>query len=85
MSKTKQGGKTRQHKQRPGKRLGLKLFGGESVMTGQVIVRQRGTRILPGTSVGVGRDHTLFARENGVVSFGTRFGRTVAHVVPAQG
>lgn len=85
MSKTKQGGKTRQHKQRPGKRLGVKLFGGESVMTGQVIIRQRGTRILPGTSVGVGRDHTLFARENGVVSFGTRFGRTVVRVVPALG
>ena len=85
MSKTKQGGKTRQHKQRPGKRLGIKLFGGQTVSTGQIIVRQRGTRILAGRGIGVGRDHTLFALRDGSVAFGTRLGRTVAHVVPAQG
>lgn len=80
MSKTKQGGKTRQHKQRPGKRLGIKRFGGETVKTGEVLVRQRGTPVQPGRFVGVGRDHTLFALRQGVVQFGKKFQRAVIHV-----
>ncbi len=75
MSKTKQGGKTRQESPRAGKRLGVKIFGGQEVKTGQIILRQRGTKVHPGDGVGVGRDHTLFALVSGVVEFFTRRSR----------
>lgn len=81
MSKTKQGGKTRQHKNRTGKRLGVKLYTGQLITPGQIIMRQRGTRIHPGVNVGMGRDHTLFAMSSGVVAFLTRRGRQFASVV----
>lgn len=80
MSKTKQGGKTRQHRNRTGKRLGLKVFGGQSIGTGQVIIRQRGTPIKPGNSVGLGRDHTLFALRDGVVQYSIRHGERFVSV-----
>lgn len=69
MSKTKQGGKTRQQSPRPGKRLGLKHFGGGQVTTGMILMRQRGTKIRPGVGVGLGRDHTLYALRDGQVQF----------------
>jgi large subunit ribosomal protein L27 len=69
MAHTKSGGKTRQHSQRAGKRLGLKIFGGEKVRIGQIIVRQRGTKFHPGQGVGIGKDHTLFAVKEGTVQF----------------
>lgn len=69
MAKTKQSGKTRQHATRPGKRLGVKIFGGQQIKTGQIILRQRGTKYHPGDGVGIGRDHTLFALKDGVVKF----------------
>jgi large subunit ribosomal protein L27 len=69
MSKTKQGGKTRQQSPRPGKRLGLKIFGGGKVTTGMILMRQRGTKIRPGSGVGLGRDHTLYALKQGTVTF----------------
>lgn len=75
MSKTKQGGKTRQESPRPGKRLGIKIFGGQSVKPGQIVLRQRGTKVHAGEGVGVGRDHTLFALAEGVVDFFVRRGR----------
>lgn len=75
MAHTKSGGKARQHAQRPGKRLGVKAFGGEVVKTGQIIVRQRGTKFHPGVGTGVGRDHTLFAMRDGIVEFLVRAGR----------
>lgn len=75
MAHTKSGGKARQHAQRPGKRLGVKLFGGQDIKTGQIIVRQRGTKFHPGVGTGVGRDHTLFAMRNGIVEFLVRAGR----------
>ena len=75
MSKTKQGGKTRQESPRAGKRLGVKIFGGRQVKPGQIILRQRGTKVHPGDGVGMGRDYTLFALINGVVEFFTRRGR----------
>lgn len=75
MAHTKQSGKTRQHSTRPGKRLGVKKFGGEVVKTGQVLVRQRGTKFHPGDGVGLGRDHTLFALKEGSVNFITRLGK----------
>ncbi len=64
-----------------GKRLGVKLFGGQKVKVGQIIVRQRGTKIRKGKNVGMGRDHTLFALEDGVIEFGKdKHGRTTVAV-----
>jgi len=83
MSHVKAGGAVRQHHQRPGKRLGLKKFGGEKIGLGQIILRQRGLKYKPGKGVGVGRDHTIFAMMEGVVKYGKRFGRTVVNVVTA--
>lgn len=60
--------------------MGLKLAGGQKVKTGMIIARQRGSTIHPGEGVGMGRDHTLFARKNGTVTFKTRLGRTFATV-----
>jgi large subunit ribosomal protein L27 len=83
MSHVKASGSVRQHKQgkRRGRRLGLKLSGGQEVKTGMIILRQRGEMYKPGKGVGIGRDHTIFAMMNGVVAFGKRFGRTVINVV----
>ncbi|MFZ9235630.1 MAG: 50S ribosomal protein L27 [Algoriphagus sp.] len=67
------------------KRLGVKKFGGEAVIAGNILVRQRGTKHHPGLNVGVGKDHTLFALTNGVVAFKKRFdGRSYVSIVPAQ-
>jgi large subunit ribosomal protein L27 len=80
MSHVKSGGSVRQHKQRPGKRLGLKKSGGQVVKVGQIIVRQRGSVYKPGKNVKVGRDFTVFSLINGVVEFSKKFGRTVVNV-----
>lgn len=80
MSHVKSGGSVRQHKQRPGKRLGLKKYGGEKITVGQIIVRQKGTKYHPGKNVALGRDFTLFAMADGVVAFSKRLGRTLVHV-----
>ncbi len=81
MSKTKAGGKTRQHHARAGKRLGIKSYGDQEVTTGAIIVRQKGTKIHPDSGVGIGRDHTIFAAKNGKVKFFTRQGRQFVSVV----
>lgn len=78
MSKTKTQGKTNQHKNRPGKRLGMKMYGGQAIKTGQIIVTQRGTKIHAGANVGRGRDHSLYALTNGTLSFITRLGKKFA-------
>lgn len=83
MSKVKAGGKARQHSQRPGKRLGVKLYGGQIVKSGQIIVRQRGTKFHPGDGVGQGKDFTIFALRDGVIAFKTRQGRKYITVVSA--
>ena len=80
MAKTKQSGKTRQSATRPGKRLGVKMYGGQEIKTGQIIVRQRGTKYHPGDGVGMGRDHTLFALKNGVVAFSKKNGKSIVGV-----
>jgi large subunit ribosomal protein L27 len=80
MAKTKAGGKTTQKTTRPGKRLGVKLFGGQKVAVGQIIVRQKGTRFHPGEGVKLGRDFTLYAVRNGRVSFSKRQGKVVVSV-----
>lgn len=82
MSKTKTGGKTRQGSRRSGKRLGVKLFGGQAIKTGQIIVKQKGTRVHPGKRVGVGRDKTIFALANGKVTFSQKRGKVVVGVTP---
>lgn len=66
------------------KRLGVKLFGGQSVIAGNIIVRQRGTAHNPGNNVGIGKDHTLFALTDGIVAFKKGFkGRSFVEVIPA--
>lgn len=69
MSHVKSGGATRQHSTRPGKRLGVKIYGGQTIKTGQIIIRQNGTKVKAGDAVGTGRDYTLFALKDGIVSF----------------
>jgi large subunit ribosomal protein L27 len=77
------GGSTRNGRDSESKRLGVKKFGGEVVRSGNIIVRQRGTKIIPGLNVGLGRDHTIFAVSDGVVMFETiRNGRKRVSVVP---
>lgn len=75
MAKTKASGAVYQHPTRAGKRLGVKIFGGQKVKTGQIIVRQRGSKFHAGEGVGEGRDRTLFALKEGVVGFKKRRGR----------
>lgn len=72
MAHKKAGGSTRNGRDSNPKYLGVKRFGGESVLAGNIIVRQRGTRFHAGANVGVGRDHTLFALADGTVKFETR-------------
>ncbi len=69
MAHKKAGGSTRNGRDSESKRLGVKKFGGEQVLAGNIIVRQRGTRFHPGLNVGMGKDHTLFAKTPGVVQF----------------
>ncbi|HKL63605.1 MAG TPA: 50S ribosomal protein L27 [Woeseiaceae bacterium] len=69
MAHKKAGGSSKNGRDSESKRLGVKLFGGQSVVAGNILVRQRGTRFHPGTNVGIGRDHTLFAKANGKVLF----------------
>jgi large subunit ribosomal protein L27 len=72
MAHKKAGGSTRNGRDSHSKRLGVKRFGGEQVLAGNIIVRQRGTRVRPGANVGVGTDHTLFAVATGRVEFRVR-------------
>jgi large subunit ribosomal protein L27 len=65
----KAGGSSKNGRDSESKRLGVKIFGGETVVAGNIIVRQRGTRFHPGVNVGIGRDHTLFATRGGQVKF----------------
>ncbi len=83
MSKTKDGGSTRNGRDSAAQRLGVKLFDGQVVHTGGIIVRQRGTKFHPGENVGRGGDDTLFALAPGVIKFGSRKGRKLVDVLPA--
>ena len=69
MAHKKAGGSSRNGRDSAGRRLGVKKFGGESVLAGNILVRQRGTKVHPGTNVGMGKDHTLFALIDGKVKF----------------
>ena len=72
MAHKKAGGSTRNGRDSESKRLGVKRFGGQSVLAGNILVRQRGTRFHAGVNVGCGRDHTLFAKSDGTVVFETK-------------
>jgi len=86
MAHKKAGGSSRNGRDSESKRLGVKAFGGELIPAGSIIVRQRGTRIHAGDNVGMGRDHTLFAKVTGYVAFAKKGAesRTMVNVVPVQ-
>ena len=85
MAHKKAGGSSRNGRDSQAKRLGVKRFGGQVVSAGSILVRQRGTRVHPGENVGIGRDHTLFAKIAGKVEFNVRGprNRNTVHIVPA--
>ena len=80
MAHKKAGGSSKNGRDSESKRLGVKRYGGEQVLAGNILVRQRGTRLHVGTNVGVGRDHTLFALSNGRVAFETKGPKKRVHV-----
>jgi large subunit ribosomal protein L27 len=83
MAHKKAGGSSRNGRDSVGQRLGVKKFGGEAVIPGNIILRQRGTKWWPGENVGIGKDHTLFATAEGAVTFRKGFkGRTFVSVLP---
>jgi large subunit ribosomal protein L27 len=85
MAHKKSGGSSRNGRDSAGQRLGVKKFGGENVLAGNILVRQRGTKFWPGVNVGIGKDHTLFATVTGAVKFITkRDDRTYVTVVPSE-
>lgn len=84
MAHKKAGGSSRNGRDSKGQRLGVKVYGNQFVKAGQIIVRQRGTKIHPGRNVGCGKDHTLFALIDGIVSFESSKERKVVNVVPAK-
>lgn len=85
MAHKKAGGSSRNGRDSESKRLGVKKFGGESVIPGNILIRQRGTRWHPGVNVGIGRDHTLFATAAGTVEFAKKAnGRTYVNIAPAE-
>ena len=85
MAHKKAGGRSRNGRDSEGRRLGVKRYGGENVVPGNIIVRQRGTKFHPGDNVGIGRDHTLFALIQGHVEFQVKKGgRTFVSIEPTE-
>jgi large subunit ribosomal protein L27 len=86
MAHKKAGGSSRNGRDSQAKRLGVKVFGGQAISAGAIIVRQRGTQFHAGDNVGIGRDHTLFAKADGTVKFATvgELSRQTVSVVPSQ-
>ncbi len=85
MAQKKAGGSTKNGRDSAGRRLGVKKFGGEHVIAGNIIVRQRGTKFHPGINVGMGRDHTLFALIEGAVKFAEKSGgRKFVNIEPLK-
>jgi len=82
MAHKKAGGSSRNGRDSEGRRLGVKKFGGERVIPGNIIIRQRGTKVHPGLNVGIGKDHTIFAKVEGTVAFRKTRGKTVVGVEP---
>lgn len=84
MAHKKGAGSTNNGRDSRSKRLGVKKYGGEHVITGNIIIRQRGSRIHPGNGVGMGKDYTIFAMVDGQVKFEKRLGRKVVSVYPVE-
>lgn len=83
MAQKKAGGSSKNGRDSIGRRLGVKKYGGEAVLSGNILIRQRGTQFFPGDNVGMGKDHTLFAMANGQVKFLTKAkNRTYVSVIP---
>ena len=86
MAHKKGEGSSRNGRESHSKRLGVKIYGGELVIPGNIIVRQRGTQFWPGKGVGIGKDHTLFAMAKGIVQFKRRRGeRNYVSIIPPEG
>jgi large subunit ribosomal protein L27 len=83
MAHKKAGGSSRNGRDSAGRRLGVKKFGDQAVLAGNIIIRQRGTKVHPGVNVGMGKDHTLFALTDGRVCFGKKLGRSYVSVMAA--
>ena len=83
MATKKAGGSSRNGRDSAGRRLGVKKYGGQNVLAGNIIIRQRGTKFHPGANVGIGKDHTIFATSNGKVTFKKTRIRTYVSVIPA--
>lgn len=84
MAHKKAGGSSRNGRDSEGRRLGVKVYGGQFAEAGNIIIRQRGTKFHPGTNVGMGKDHTIYALVDGDVKFSMgRLGRTMVNIVPA--
>jgi len=85
MAHKKAGGSSRNGRDSAGRRLGVKKYGGENILAGNIIIRQRGTKYVPGANVGIGKDHTIFALMDGAVLFSKgRNGKPVVNIVPAN-
>lgn len=86
MAQKKAGGSSRNGRDSNPKMLGVKAYGGEIIPAGSIIVRQRGTQFHPGKNVGIGKDHTIFAKADGVVEFttGGKFNRRIVNIVAAE-
>lgn len=85
MAHKKAGGSVRNGRDSPGQRLGVKVYGGQAIRTGGIIIRQRGTKFKPGKNVGLGKDHTIYAMIDGQVVFTRTAGdRSVVNVMPAN-
>jgi large subunit ribosomal protein L27 len=85
MAHKKAGGSSRNGRDTAGRRLGVKLFGGEAAIPGNIIIRQRGTKWHPGTGVGIGKDHTIFATVAGTVTFrASKEDRQIVSVIPPK-
>ncbi len=80
MSHKKGQGSSRNGRDSQGQRRGIKIFGGQTVTAGSILVRQVGTKIHPGRNCGLGKDYTLFSKIDGIVSYGKSRGRNVAHI-----
>ena len=83
MAHKKAGGSSRNGRDSDGRALGVKIFGGQEVISGNIIIRQRGTKFHPGLNVGIGRDHTIFATAPGKVAFREKAGKMYVNVVAA--
>lgn len=81
MAHKKGGGATAKNRDSAGKRLGVKVFGGQKTTAGNIIVRQRGTKFYPGIGSKIGKDHTIFAIKAGIVAFRTKLGRKLIDII----